>query len=173
MELRQELQDRSKIYEWARCYNVDSDTCIENLVKDVKNRGYLKKSELLKVACWKVPTKRNAVWRIRTMSATDVERITRDAFLLTDDSDSLRYLYKLKGVDSGIGSAILHWFHKKCYPIWDPHARRSVQLAEDYCSKARWKAYVKFCRTIADEYEVDMRTLDRALFEYGKKNRNC
>ncbi|MDE0636046.1 MAG: hypothetical protein OXI43_09400 [Candidatus Poribacteria bacterium] len=170
MELRQELQGASKIREWANHYNVKEDIPIENLVSDVKDRGYLKKRELIEVARWKVPTGRNSVWRIETMSPTNVERITRDAFLLTDDSDRLRHLYKLEGVDSAIASAILHWFHNDRYPIWDKHARWSIQLAEDYCSNARWKAYTKFCRAIANKYGMDMRTLDRALFQYGKSN---
>ena len=173
MELRQELQDKSKIKEWSRYYDVDYDTCIENLVKDVKDRGYLKKSELLKVACWKVPKGRNTVWRVRKISPDDVKEITRNAFLSTDDSDSIRCLRRLGGVNWAVASAILHWFHDDCYPIWDRHARWSVQIDKNSCSFKRWKAYVDFCRAIADKYEVDMRTLDRALLLYGRKNRYC
>ena len=173
MELRQELQDKSKIKEWSRYYNVYYDTCIENLVKDVKDRGYLKKSELLKVACWKVPKGRNTVWRVRKISPDDVKEITRNAFLSTDDSDSIRCLRCLGGVNWAVAFAILHWFHDDCYPIWDRHARWSVQIDKNSCSFKRWKAYVDFCRAIADKYEVDMRTLDRALLLYGRKNRYC
>ena len=173
MELRQELQDKSKIEEWSRCYNVGYDICIENLVKDVKDRGYLKKSELLKVVCWKVLKGRNTVWRVKTICSDDVKKITRNAFLSTDDSDSIRYLRCLAGVDWAVASAILHWFHNDCYPIWDRHARWSVHLDKDHGSFKHWKAYVEFCRTIAVKYKVDMRTLDRALMIYGKKNRDC
>ncbi len=177
MELRQELQDRSKIEEWSHCYNVRYDTCIENLVKDVKDRGYLKKSELLKVACWKVPKGRNTVWRVKTISPDKVKEITRNAFLSTDDSGSIRCLLSryggLAGVDWAVASAILHWFHDDCYPIWDRHARWSVQLDKCHGSFKRWKAYVELCRAIAVKYKVDMRTLDRALITYGKENRDC
>ena len=177
MELRQELQDKSKIEEWSRCYDVDYDTCIENLVKDVKDRGYLKSSELIEVASWKVPKGRNTVWRVKKNSPNDVKRFTRAAFLSTDESDGIRCLRRLAGVGRAVASAILHWFHEDPYPIWDCHARWSVRLNEcqhQYKNNdERWRAYVEFCRTIADEYEVDMRTLDRALLEYGKKNRNC
>ena len=174
MELRQELQDRSKIQEWAwkKC-GVD-DTPIKKLVPGIRERGYLTKLELIEVAKWKVPTGRNSVWRIETMSPTNVERITRDAFLLTDDIDRLRHLYKLEGVNSAISSAILHWFHNDRYPIWDKHARWSVRLNEcehEYKNVfERWKAYVEFCRATADKYDVCMRTLDRALLQYGRDN---
>ena len=170
MELRQELQDRSEIEKWSHCYNIGYDTCIENLVKEVKDRGYLKKCELLKVARWKVKKERNTVWRVETISPDEVKEITRNAFLSADDSDSIRYLRRLDGVGWAVASAILHWFHDDCYPIWDRHARWSVQLDKDNGSFKYWKAYVEFCRTIAVAYKVDMRTLDRALMTYGKKN---
>ena len=183
MELRQELQDRSKIYEWSRCYNVCSDTCIENLVEDVKDREYLKKQELVKLACWKLPDRwkrgrdEGKLGLVKTNSFDDVKRYTRCAFLSTDDIDSLHHLRELDGVGRAVASAILHWFHEDRYPIWDIYARWSVRLNECWYqyknNDERWRAYVEKCRTIADEYEVDMRTLDRALFEYGKKNKNC
>ena len=133
MELRQELQDRSEIQKWAwsKC-DVD-DTPIKKLVLGVRERGYLTKCELIEVAKWKVPTGRNSVWRIKTMSPTNVERIkiiTRSAFLSTDDIDSLHHLRELDGVGRAVASAILHWFHNDRYPIWDKHARWSVRLNE-------------------------------------------
>ena len=112
---------------------------------------------------------------MKTNSPDDVKEFTRYAFLATDDSNSIRCLRCLDGIGWAIGSAILHWFHKDRYPIWDRHARWSVQLDKDHCSFKRWKAYVEFCRAIADQYEVCMRTLDRALLQYGKDNnsRSC
>lgn len=174
MELRQELQGTSRIRKWANCYNVREDIGIENFVSDVKKRGYLKKSELIEVACWKLPDRwkrgkdEGKLGLVKRNSPDDVRKFTEAAFLSTDDIESLRHLRELDGIGSAIGSAILHWFHEKRYPIWDMHARRSVQLPKDYYSDTRWKAYTEFCRAIAKQYEVDMRTLDRALFLYGK-----
>ena len=182
MELRQELRDRSKIQEWSRCYNVDVDTCIKNLVCGVKERGYLRKCELVTLACWKLPDRwkrgeqQGKLGLVKTNSPDDVEEITRKAFRETDDVKSIRCLRRLKGVGWAIGSAILHWFHNDRYPIWDIHAKWSLQLDKGLNgSNKRWKAYVKYCKNIADEYEVCMRTLDRALFRYGKdnKSRSC
>ena len=172
MELRQGLRSKSKIQEWASCYNISEDTCIENLVCEVKKRGYLTKCELIEVSKWKVRKKRNTFHRVIKNCPNDVKEITRNAFLTTDANKSIRYLRCLKGVDWAVGSAILHWFHKCRYPIWDLHARWSVKLPRDqfYCGFKRWKPYVDFCRDIADEYEVCMRTLDRALITYGKNN---
>ena len=181
MELRQELQDKSKILEWSRHYNVDYDTPIKNLVLGVQERGYLTKPELVRLAEWKLPErwkrgeKRGKLGLVETNSPDDIEEITRNAFLATDDSNSIRCLRRLDGIGWAVGSAILHWFYEGRYPIWDRHARWSVQIDKDHCSFKRWKAYVKFCRAIADKYEVCMRTLDRALLLYSMKNnsRSC
>lgn len=179
MELRQELQGRSKILKWSDCYDVDYDTPIKNLVCGVKDRGYLKKPELVELAKWKVRSGRNTVKRVKKNSPADIKKFTRAAFRATVD-DSICYLYNhrpgrdkgLRGVRIPVGSAILHWFHEDRYPIWDPHARWSVQLDKSQYKNdfERWKAYVEFCRDKAHQYEVDMRTLDRALFVCGKKN---
>ena len=176
MELRQELQDRSKIQDlaWSQC-KVD-DTPMRKLVCGVKGRGYLTKLELVELADWKLPERwkrgenEGKLGLVKTNSPDDVKEITRNAFLATNDRNSIRCLRSLTGVGWAVGSAILHWFHECRYPIWDRHARWSVQLDKDHGSFKRWKAYVDFCRDIADEYEVCMRTLDRALLQYGKDN---
>ena len=180
MELRAELRSTSNILHWAGKYDVDYDICIENLVCGVKERGYLTKCELIKVAKWKVPKKRNTLGNVRKNHPNDVKEITRNAFLATVD-DSICYLYNkrprrdvgLHGVRIPVGSAILHWFHECRYPIWDIYAIWSVQLDKSQYRNdfERWKAYVEFCRDTADEYEVCMRTLDRALLKYGQAKR--
>ena len=116
---------------------------------------------------------------MKTNSPDDVKEITRKAFRETDYIKSIRYLRCLDGIGWAIGSAILHWFHEDRYPIWDRHARWAVRLNEcqhQYKNNyERWQAYVEFCRFTANQYEVCMRTLDRALLQYGKDNnsRSC
>lgn len=178
MELRAELLGKSNILHWAGEYDVDSDICIKNLVPEVKERRYLRKTELVKLACWKLPDRwkrgqdEGKLGLVKTNSSDDVYEVTRSAFRSTVD-DSMRCLRCLTGIGWAIGSAILHWFHECRYPIWDINARWSVQLDKSQYRNdfERWKAYVEFCRDIADEYEVCMRTLDRALFKYGQANR--
>lgn len=179
MELRAGLLGRSNIQYWAGKYDVDYDTPIEDLVPEVKERGYLIKPELVSLACWKLPDRwkrgrdEGKLGLVKTNSPDDVREITRNAFRATV-GDSMHCLRGLNGIGWAIGSAILHWFHECRYPIWDIYARWSVQLdGSQYRNDfERWKAYVEFCKAIADEYEVDMRTLDRALFLYGSKNKS-
>ena len=127
--------------------------------------------------------KRNTFRNVIKNYPDDVKKKTCAAFRANVD-DSMYHLCNqrrrgmgLRGVRIPMGSAILHWFHTDCYPIWDRYAIWSVQLDESrYRNKfERWKAYTLFCREIAEEYEVCMRHLDRALMQYGKakKPRNC
>ena len=181
MELRQELRSKSKIESWANKYNVANDTCIETLVPEVEQRGHLTKCELIEVSKWvlqntKGGRRQRTLNYVETNSPDAVREITSDAFLLTDDSDCIRCLTrkldgrKLHGIGETIGSVILHWFHECRYPTWTPHARWAVQLCQNSWSYKRWQDYVNKYRDIADEYEVCMRTLDRAARECGKAN---
>ena len=177
MELRGELCGRSKIEYWANKYPVAYDICMENLVPDIKERGHLTRTELVKLACWKLPERwkrgqdEGKLGLVKENTSYEIEVATRNAFLKTDNKNSIRCLRCLKGVDWAIGSAILHWFHECRYPIWDLYARWSVQIDQNYGSFKCWDAYVELCKAKADQYEVDMRTLDRGLLKYGQANR--
>ena len=192
MELRAELRGKSNIQYWANKYPVAYDIDIENLVPEVKERGYLTKCELIEVAKWKVPKKRNTLCNVIRNDPNDVKKMTRAAFRAAADDSirSIRYLCNdrrrdagLHGVGIPVGSAILHWFHEDCYgshedcyPIWDRYAIWSVQLDKSQYKNdfERWKAYTLFCRDVAERYKVCMRTLDRALLKYGEnKSRSC
>ena len=177
MELREELRGRLKIEYWANKYNVANDTCIENLIPEVERRGHLTNCELIEVSKWvlqKTGKGRRQITLdlVETNSPDDVTEMTRDAFLSTNDSDRIRCLKRnLDGIGWAIGSAILHWFHECPHPTWTPHAKWAVKLnPNQHFSFTRWQDYVNYCRAIADEYEVCMRTLDRAFRECGKAN---
>lgn len=190
MELRQGLQSRTKILHWAGKYDTNYDIGMKNLVTIVEERAnlpqserYLTQSELIEVAKWKVHKKRNTIRNVIRNDDTDVKELTAVA-LKAPLNKSMHYLCNrrpqyergLYGVRIPVGSAILHWFHADRYPIWDQHAIWSVQLDEsEYENQfVRWTAYVRFCRDRAEEYEVNMRILDRALLKYGKHHsRSC
>ena len=183
MELRAELRGTSNIQYWAGKYDVDYDICIENLVPEVKERGYLTKCELIEVAKWKVPKKRNTLGNVIKNHPDKVREMTSSAFRATVD-ESISYLYNhpqhymgLRGVRIPVGSAILHWFHEDRYPIWDRYAIWSVQLDKRQYKNdfERWRAYTEFCRDVAATATVDMRLLDRALLKFGqaKMPRSC
>ena len=179
MKLRIELCSKSKIECWANKYNVDNDASIETLVPEVIEREsrYLTKPELIEVSNWVLqrvgegPREYRVGLIAENNSPDNVEEFTRNAFLSTNDSDSIYCLKNLHRVGPTIASAILHWFHERPYPTWTPHAKWSVNLNPKLrWSSMGWQDYVNYCRTKAEKYQVSMRTLDRAFRECGKAN---
>ena len=158
------LPDNFNILEYAANYS-ENDSSIEQIVDDVKLKGYLTKSDLKKVSRWK--SKERAVYLVKQNSDIFVKEITRIA-LCPDilEHERISSLRCLRGIDLPTASAILHWFHEDRHPIWDWRALKTIGL-ENKISYERWQAYVSFCRDIAEEEGVDMRTLDRALWQYS------
>ena len=132
-----------------------------DLREKVRQDKQLTKDQLKKLVRWKSPRQ---LGNIRKNCEDCVVKKTSAAFRTACIQDSIDHLSKLKGVGVSIGSAILHFFHEDNFPIFDQHALRAVGKEDDECL---WKCYVDFCREIAKENNVCMRTLDRALFRFG------
>ena len=77
-------------------------------------------------------------------------------------------LTQLRGIGEPTGSAILHLLDKEQYPLLDIHALWSVGMEwTARTSYPFWLDYIEFCRDTADENDVSMRDLDRALWKYS------
>ena len=76
----------------------------------------------------------------------------------------------LNGVGWPSASTILHFFHNDPYPLLDFRALWSIGIESYKYSFSFWEKYVDFCRNVANENEVSMRTLDRALWQYSREN---
>ena len=143
----------------------------------ILKRGHLTKYELYTVARWILyeygedaaePTKKNPDELIRIN--------TGQAFTSSKDWGKLGYLTQLKGVKDPIASAILHLYDKneKQYPILSIHALWSVGLEKKKRKEYPfWPEYIAFCRDIAHRNQIEMRTLDRALWRYSYDGGEC
>ena len=127
---------------------------------------------MLELSNWKLWTGRNT-HNIKKNSNIAVEEITNFALTAKSEAGRIKCLLYLDGVDLAVGSAILHWFHEEeNYPIWDFRALETVQFDKTQYKNwyEQWNAYVDFCRQTAIENDIeDMRTLDRALWQYSKE----
>ena len=88
-----------------------------------------------------------------------------------DERARIQSLTLLDGVSWPTASVILYLFHRDPYPILDFRALWSLSL--DVPVQYRfdfWLPYVRCCRDLAQRANVDMRTLDRALWQYSKEN---
>ena len=87
----------------------------------------------------------------------------------------IEVLTLLHGVSWPTASVLLHLGHPDPYPILDFRAMwsLSVDVPDDtsgFYTFDLWWAYTQFCRKLANQCGVDMRTLDRALWQYSKMN---
>ena len=163
--------DKSSILYYASQYDADFDTPIENLVHEVKKRRYLKSPELLELSDWKVGNRNKH--NIKKNRDCVIEEMTKLSLTAETEEARINCLRCLDGVGLPVASAILHWFHNDDYPIYDFRALETVQFKQNHYENwfDGWIDYVLFCRHIAKENDIDMRTLDRALWQYSKKQK--
>jgi len=164
--------EESQILEIASRYEFsDEEAEIIGLRPSIDQKGYLSKSELLKVGRWK--SLRNAA-RIDRNADDYVHEITQIALSARNERTRIEILTLLDGVAWPTASVILHFFHEDGYPILDFRAwwSLSIESSGDY-NFSKWWRYVVFCRDVAKRNSVDMRTLDRALWQYSKENQEA
>jgi len=147
-------------------YGVD-EKAIQALVPEVRQRQFLTKHQLRAVAAWKSPRSAGYMERNRPQY---VREITAIALKAVSERARIESLTLLDGVSWPTASVILHFFHRRRYPILDFRALWSVGLEPPVQYGFNfWWIYVQYCRALARESRVDMRTLDRALWQYSKE----
>jgi hypothetical protein len=145
-----------------------SETDLIDLRPKILKRGFITKDELSKIAYWKAP---RSAGNVNTNSDEYIREITKFALSTKEERSRIEVLTVLDGVRWPTASVMLHFFHKDPYPIIDFRALWSVSI--DVPSKYNfeiWWEYVLFCHKIVERNDVDMRTLDRALWQYSKEN---
>ena len=161
---------KSEILYYASEYDADYDNCIERLVDGVTARGYLKRGELLELSDWKAK-KRNR-HNIEKNGDRVIEEMSRFSLGAQTEEARIDCLCCLHGVNLPVASAILHWFHADDYPIYDFRTLATVGVEKERGTIRfdDWMRYVWFCRRMAKENKIDMRTLDRALWQFSKEH---
>lgn len=160
--------DRDQVQHFANRYDLTHDDPVSKMVADVQLRGFLTKSELAIVGDWKTA-------RIRPKLATNSEELvheaTRLALAASSASVAIHVPQVLFGVGMPVASTLLHWFHRDPFPIIDFRALWSLQIEPpSSCTLAFWEEYVACARNLAKSWRVDMRTLDRALWQFSADN---
>jgi len=155
-----------QIAHWAKKYSYpQADDVPVQIGRTARTNGYLSRADFLTLARGKSqrPSKRHAQNDEQT-----VREVTQFAFSTTSEVLRLRSLTLLSGVADRTASAILHLCHRDPYPLMDVRAYGALGVTkapQDW--SARWPEYTAFCRELAARANVDMRTLDRALWAYS------
>jgi hypothetical protein len=141
---------------------------IMTMVPLVRQRGHLMKSELEAVGRWKAP---RVVPKVLVNEESFIHEATRIALSTSHERMRIETLTLLHGVQYPMASVILHFCHADRYPIIDFRALWSLGFEEvPAYSFEFWMEYVYCCRDLADKAGVDMRTLDKSLWQHSKQH---
>ena len=158
-----------RLYAARYNYGVD-DGSLTALIPDVRRKRFLSKSDLRTVAAWKSP---RSAGHVERNQASYVREVTSIALTAASERMRIETLTILDGVSWPTASVILHFFHRSRYPILDFRALWSVKLKPpSQYGFDHWWSYVKYCRELASANGVDMRTLDRGLWQYSKEHQS-
>lgn len=160
---------KSQLAKYILKYNVnhkEKDAALCSLITGIQSRGYMTKDELRVVADWKSPRSKP---HIEKNSEDFIGAISSFALSSADERARISALTLLDGVQWPTASVLLHFFHQGSYPILDFRALWSLSMEEpSQYNFTFWWSYTKFCRSLAKEANLDMRSLDQALWQYSK-----
>lgn len=150
----------------SRKYKKEEELEVIQIGQDARRRGALDHNGFLKICYWKTPRSRS---RCRENSSELVAEATHIAFSTPLEELRTGVLQCLDGVGLPTASAMLHLCHPDPYPLWDFRALWSWGFdKEPGHTNDLWLEYVRQSRQLARKQAVDMRTLDRALWQYSK-----
>jgi hypothetical protein len=160
--------DKSEIRQLAARYPEKDEATIQEVAARLRTNGYLTKADFLALCHWKSPRTQP---RAAENSEEFIRAVTEAALTTSSEQLRIEVLTLLRGVSWPTASVILHFGHHQGYPILDVRALWSLNAAPPPAGYdfEFWWAYVQACRQLADECGVDMRTLDRALWQYSKE----
>ena len=145
-------------------YDKSYDQKLVDIVRPARDRQYLTKAELAILGDWKSPRIRS---RLARNSEDEVRVVTQMALETSSVKLAVHIPQALVGVGMPVASTILHWFHKDPFPILDFRALWSLGFNTlPVYSLDFWEDYVACIRKLQVSWDFDIRTIDRALWQY-------
>ena len=159
----------SEVGYWSKRDDYPPDTTVADMATKVRAQGFLTHAQLMDVVNWKAPRSRRHAARANPNLVVEATRI-----MFSTPHEELRIGVPslILGVGTPMASVLLHFFHADPYPIIDYRALWSLSLEQTYAyyTFGAWWSYVEACRTLSAQAGVDMRTLDRALWQFSNEH---
>lgn len=162
----------TEVKTWADKYSYGGDSVLADKIgRPVKEQKFATREQFLELAHWKSP---RIVPKCAMNDADFVEEVTGKALQSKHERFRVESLRLLNGVDWPVASVILHFCHNDNYPILDYRALWSLRVhpVPSY-NYDLWAEYTRTTRELAAEAGVDMRILDRALWQYSKERQRA
>jgi hypothetical protein len=129
-------------------------------------RGHYTRAELVEVCGWKTARSRP---KVASNSEPAVVDATGRALATTEEATRMTALLELAGVGVPTASVLLHFAFPADYPILDVRALESLgERSRTHYPVSFWLAYLATCRELGRRHGVDLRTLDKALWQHSK-----
>jgi hypothetical protein len=130
-------------------------------------RGHYTRAEFIEVCGWKTVRSRP---KVAANSEAAVVDATRRALSASEEEVRVSALVELAGVGVPTASTLLYFVFPDDYPILDVRALESLGVKpRSVYPVGFWLDYLNTCRTLAQRAGVDIRTLDKALWQHSKE----
>jgi hypothetical protein len=154
------------IARWARSFTDPHAAVVDRLSTAARARGVLTRNEFLALCRWKTTRTQR---RCATNTAARIREATQVALATDDERAKIYVLRTLAGVGWPTASVVLHFCDTRPYPVLDYRALWSLGYAKPPAYTFEfWWAYTDFTRALMKSTGYDMRTIDRALWQYSK-----
>jgi len=153
-----------------RYRNTNGEAVEEEIKRVLKKRRYLNKNDFGKIGLWK-STRPKRHYESKQNDNLTVKEITRFSFAAKSDTARIKSLIILKGVSWPLASTILHFAFPDKYPILDFRVLWSLgwRVPPGYGFDL-WQRYCNRISGISRRFNLPIRTVDKALWQYSKEN---
>lgn len=161
--------DKKDLLTFADRFEYQSDENIILIGQSAKKKKFLSYEEFISICAWKTPRSKP---RVKSNDKEFIKEITNISFATKSDQLRIEILTLLNGVGWPTASTILHFCHEKEFPILDFRALYSLGLDSiPYRYEYNfWEEYTSYCQDLSKELNVDLRTIDKGLWQYSKEN---
>lgn len=160
--------ERATLLAWADAYEQAMPREEVRLLGEVGPvvvaRGHYEPDEFVAVARWKTP---RTGPRIAANSDADIREITAVAFHAPERLQH-RMLTVLDGVGIPTATALLTIAFPQQHTVLDYRVTESLAHLGEWAGTGGYVEYLGACRSLARRLKVDLRTLDRALWQWSK-----
>ena len=144
-----------------------------NQMNIAKEKGFFTKKFLFELFDWKSPRSKGVGKKNTNLY---VKQISKKFFHLVGDKERMDCLKKLHGVGIPVASAILTVMDPKNYGVIDYHVWQALFQFEYVREKKdgknlsvkNWLQFLKILRSLAQQHKVNVRDIERTLFDYHR-----
>lgn len=165
---------KNNILKYSERYNYrysDSDDGLieKEMIEWLKTHRYLTKEKFMQICLWKAPRGKR---HYENNDEETIKEVTKFCFSAETEMARIKPLTILNGVSYPVASTILYFAFPDRYPIIDFRAIWSLgwKQPSSYAYEYYAKKYCPEIRKIAKQYSLDIRTVDKALWQYSKEN---